>query len=494
MDRYSDGSNHWDRQPDGSFRPTPRRKQTQYTGQRPLFWKGTYDGSCYRPGDVVSDDGWLMTPNTPTCEKPAPTPIGSPVWSYQGADPTDQLTVKSLLYGHRYVYSTAGYVNGWRLWQVTGNAYTVYLASDPEGENVVEVLLPTREAQSDGWVEFNVAPKLLLAGTTFDLVAVVQEPDPSPTTFTGNWNYLTPNNVAVPTTGQVSHANQRSDSLRVHKTDNDGGDRSVELAVMTVGDIIEAGGTRWAVQTITDQGTWVEFIVAPATQISPDGVTSFIFETVTATPITYLNDPDYYLTNDDATGFLSLTGSPADVVADQDAYGVDIKYQQVSYSTDWDVMGAPSEGGTGGSTLPAELPSAEYYHDVTAKVVARGGTFADTSPQVDVNFTNPYPYPLRVQCSYVPHTYLFEAMTLYAKIVMSGAESNSVDHVEHIARRQYNGPSGTWYDQLNVFAVHTVPADSTVTFSVWAHQSAGRDVEFNYARLHIQALGRGAEA
>ena len=97
---------------------------------------------------------------------------------------------------------------------------------------------------------------------------------------------------------------------------------------------------RWAVQTVVDSGTYVAYQVAPAVQ-GTTGVQNFVFETTTATPVTHQHNVDWFLTNPPPSisvkGLYSVTGI-ANLIEDDNAYGVDIELQAASVSTHWDVV------------------------------------------------------------------------------------------------------------------------------------------------------------
>jgi len=252
-------------------------------------------------------------------------------------------------------------LQGFRVYLVTGNTYAFYFVEDPDGARIVKTL-GSITASLTGWKEFTVSGGLITTGYEFEVIAQVQEPDPTPTVFTGNWTYDTPNNPGVPTSGVISHANNESGVLRVNKTDNDSGDRSVDLASLDIGDVIQFNqpdGTRYAIQSIADNGTWIAFGVAPSVQSAPDGVTSFGFETVTATPITIMQDTDYWTLNPRPSaiiqGTLAVDDNPA--VLSDEAYGVDILVQEYTASPDWDMLATSvsasgGEGGGGTNPLP----------------------------------------------------------------------------------------------------------------------------------------------
>ena len=152
-------------------------------------------------------------------------------------------------------------------------------------------------------------------------------------------------NPHIPVAGQVTHSDRLLAELRFHKTDNDSNNRGAELLALEVGDTIETGNIRWSISAIQDQGTYVAFTVAPQTQTG-EGLRSFFFETVTSTPITTMVDPDYYITNSAVAPYYSVDSGPS--LATDDALGVDLVYQQVKISPDWDIVSSAGSSGTGG--------------------------------------------------------------------------------------------------------------------------------------------------
>lgn len=298
-------------------------------------------GDTYYPQQAVLDEGWTMVANKETSERAAPQPTGAPFNAYAGLDPTAQAVAKQLIMGNRYTFGIVGFLQGYRIYTITGNSYSVFSVRDPAGSAKLTELL-TFTASVTGWVEFGLDQRVVSAGTVFDLLVVVQEPDPTPTTFVGNWNYTTPNNPSAPTAGVMVHANTTSSTISIHKTDSDAVDRTADLSGLTAGDIIDSGNIRWAIQAIADQGAYYDYAVAPATQDSPDGVRSFTFETVTATPITHLSDTNYWGLNPfpggAVEGLYIADGLYGDIIPDTSAYGVDLTIQRAVVSEDWDLL------------------------------------------------------------------------------------------------------------------------------------------------------------
>jgi hypothetical protein len=309
-----------------------------------MLWKGEWiQGNTYNGGHVVRDGNWLMVALTQTTDKAAPQAIGPEFNLYTGSDPTTSQLAKQITQGARYTSTVPVWINGYRLYTIAGNFYRVFSVSSTG--QVTELLSFT--ANTTGWSDFPFGPQPLAEGAEFTLVTVVQEPDPTPTTWTSDWNYTTPNNLGIPGAGVVIHANDDTSSLRINKTSSIG-DESANLEALTIGDIIDSGNISWAIQNITDNGTWMNFSVAPAVQDSPDGVRTFTFETVTSTPITYLSDPDYYLSSPSVQGMLGVDIGFEDIVPDDNAYGVDLIVQNASISPDWDLMAYSGLAGAGG--------------------------------------------------------------------------------------------------------------------------------------------------
>lgn len=315
--------------------------ESEITDLDRMRWAGDWVQQTYEKNDLVLDWPYTMVANKQTTDRPAPQDVGNSSFVYTGSDPTQAITAKTLLVGNTYTTPVAMKIPSVRVYTIAGNVYSVYVRNVTTGY-ITEFL--TFTADTTGWFEIAGPGNVLAAGTQLEVALYVTEPDPTPVIFTGNWNYTTPSQPGTPSSGQISHSDRAKDSLRIHKTDADGGNRSAELAGLSNGDSIEAGGIRWAISAVTDNGTWVDFSVAPQTQIS-DGLHSFIFETVTASPITVIADTDYYLGNSDIRPFYSIDGGTR--VLTDDAYNVDIKIQEITVSDDWDIV-AVSGGGSSG--------------------------------------------------------------------------------------------------------------------------------------------------
>ncbi len=326
-----------------------------------VLWKGTWVQTSYFAGNMVFDEGYLAVANKVTTDRAAPQLIGSATFIYDGTLTPVQEVAKQVIFGTRYNVQVNLQLSKYRIETVVGNVYSVYSITDPLSAKII-TKLSEFTADINGWVEVSVTPTIILSGTVFDVVAVVQEPDPTPTIITANYNYLTPNNTGTPATGVIEHSNSSPTTLSISKTDNDAIDRSAMLLALTVGDFIETGAIKWAIQSINDAGTYVNFGISPGTQTSPDGVKVFNFETVTATPITLGVEIGYNTSNPNVKGLYGADVDYSSILANNNQYGIDIELQEIIKSDDWDIAAT-----TTGISSTANLPT--FYFDKNSAII-----------------------------------------------------------------------------------------------------------------------------
>lgn len=316
-----------------------------------MVWRNKWAAGDYLQNDVLVDGDWTMVANKDTGDRPAPQPYGDPFQKYTGTIGEQITTAKRIIFGTRYSSVESGFLLSYRVYVIAGNNYDVWSVEDPLG-TAIKTQLIQFTAVNSGWIENGLPGNLIPAGSVLDVVCAVNEPDPTPDVLgPWNWNYITPNNDSAPFTAQIIHANKALGLIRIHKSDDDLIDRGAQLLALQVGDIIDGVGQRWNIGSITDDGDYVTFGVDPAAQGSPDGVSAFQFETVTATPITYGFDFDYWFGDATGAGLYIADGIYDNIVPDDNAYGIDIEVQAATISPDWDVL-ARSEGGGSGGTFP----------------------------------------------------------------------------------------------------------------------------------------------
>ena len=329
----------------------------KFTTPAYMLWQGAWEQKTYNGGMTVRDGDWTMVALTQTTDRAGPVAIGQERYPYTGTMTPFQNSAKSILYGQRYFNSgSAAFVNGYKIDVILDNHYEVYTVTDidtaPVFDKINDIVASATEQR-----QFSIPQRAIRQGTVFDLLVQVNEPDPTPTQWTGDWNYDTPNNTAVPALGVVSQSNSNPESLRINAIDNVSGNRYAELDALTAGDKITLGTFVWTISNIVDNTTWFDFTVVPSQQTTPDGVATFTFDTVTATPITIGRDVDYWIANPNVAGLLAIDGGYSDLVPDDNAYGIiDVLVQDASVSDDWDVV-APGSGGAG--TTQVQLSATE---------------------------------------------------------------------------------------------------------------------------------------
>jgi len=330
---------------------------------RVLRWDADYTpNKLVGANTQVYDAGWTRVSNKPTTDRAAIIPNGEAQYVFDGTYTDQAFTAKQVIFGNRYTATKSGYLNGYRIDAIAGNQYSVYTILDPLGIKQ-QTLAVAFTAQESGIFQFGLSPVFVQNGTVFDLVAVVKQPDPAPTTFNGNWDYAVQNNVTSVGSGQWRQDGQDPQKHLVSKTDSDLGDRAAEIAALEIGDTIEGVNSLWSLQALpSDEGTFFTLIMAPAVPGSPSGVSNFVFATTTPVPITVARSVDFWLSNPNVQGLLGIDQNYDDIVPDQTAYGVDILVQDAYDSPDWDTAGVPGStvGGGGINQVSGFIGHVEY--------------------------------------------------------------------------------------------------------------------------------------
>lgn len=348
------------------------------------------NGDTRYKGDQVLDSGWLMIANKETTDPAGPITHGPTFYVYTGVMLEQATAASQVVFGNRYTLSSTGYIQGYRVYVVSGNHYTVYSVKDPLGIPVQEALADFT-ATTTGWRDFAVTPVFLTGSTQFDLVAVVNEPDPTPTINTYSFDYKTPQNASGPASGEIQHSRGQSDVMSISYTDDGGGDRTAFLQGLSVGDIIEGAGQRWSIQSSGDQGTYISFGVNPALTGAPTGVQDFNFETVTPTPITYAYDVDWWLTSGyNAQGLLGIDTAYTDITPSDNVYGTDLLVQYASVSDDWDYL-ASSEMGAGASSFASSEWGVVASSSTVSETIAADYTLPAGTRYADITCINTTP-------------------------------------------------------------------------------------------------------
>lgn len=338
-----------------------------------LYWNGAYfvpdrrtrfipegyvQGNAYQRGDEVANGSQISECLVDgATEPPYISATGDEMNFYNGTLTAGGATVKQVIYGIRITAAVAGYINALRVDIATGQRYSLFLVLDPTGTPVV-VELGSFTAQITGWFDFNVQQTAVGAGSTIDVVALVTQPDPTPTVYTFNYNYTTPQNAGIPASGVILHSREAPDVMSVNYVDNDGVDRQSVLQGIALGDIIRGHGMQWIVQNVAQQAGHVNFAVSPAFNATGTGVAAFEFETTVPSSVSWGSEAGYWLTNQPPgggviKGMQAIDAPYTSIVPDDNAYGMDVFFQQAYVPTQWRVK---TSGGGGGGTGEAGPP------------------------------------------------------------------------------------------------------------------------------------------
>ena len=315
-----------------------------------VVWKNIWTGGTYQKNEMVRDDTWTMIANKQTSDVATPQAVGEEHYLYvdSGTSGVVSTTAKQLVFGSQYTGDNPYWISGYRVYVVAGNHYEILSVKDPAGANEA-TFVNSFTATVSGWREFGLVQTPIASGTSYQILAIENEPDPSPVIINANYEYLKPNNWIAPAVGQAVHATKNVGVISFNDLDWDSIDRSAMLLGLDAGDnIIELGGVRWAVQYVVNEDGYVDVGVAPARQSVLSGVEQFNFETVAAVSLSYFRDNNYWSGTTQVKGVFGADIGWDDVVTDNNQYGMDILVQSAYISPDWDFV--TSQGTGGGSS------------------------------------------------------------------------------------------------------------------------------------------------
>ena len=384
------------------------------------IYSGFIDGTTYLKNDTLREAGWTMIANKQTTDYPAPEAIGSPFDVYDGTLTPTSVLAKVVIYGNRYTFANDAYLSSYRVDTTIGNDYEIFMVRDPLGA-AVQTRLATFTATITGWTKFTIEPAIVLAGSVFDLIAVTNEPDATPTPVTLSYNYLTPQNPANPATGTISHSRSQSDVMQVSYTDQNG-DQTATISNLSAGDTIEGAGMAWTITANVPDTGFATLTVTPAATGAPTGIQDFLFNTTTPTQIEYGFDTDYWLTSTyNAQGLLAIDSAYADITPNDTAYGTDVTGQLLTLSEDWDVV-TPGES-TGGTASQVLTRSEVSWVQQSAEIITRNEVSTVGNPWTELARTT-IPASLGVVLSVIFEGQRTDAWNIYYREARAVIENN----------------------------------------------------------------------
>jgi len=302
-----------------------------------MNWKNKWAAGTYNINDVVRDGDWTMVANKTTTERPAPQLVGDPIYLFPGTlNGVGSPSASQVIVGQRYTPPVDKLITGFRIYTDAGQKYGVYIVTDPTGTPQFNQVA-SFTATTTGWVAINTSNVFIDAGEAFDLIATIN-PDNTPTNTNATYVYTTPQNTAVPLAGQIIHANNAIDELWISTTDNNATDRSALLASLKLGDVIVSEGQSWTVQGNTNAGTYHIIQVVPTIQLVVDGTFTFQFQVYPVATILRQQATDEWPGDPEVSGLLAVDTGYDTIVPDDNQYNVDIQYQDIRFSDDWDIL------------------------------------------------------------------------------------------------------------------------------------------------------------
>lgn len=332
------------------------------TGGSPVNWKANYvSGDSYAKNDMTLDSGWLMVANTDTVERPAPQPSGDPTYGLPTSPTWTELSNTSVIYsGHYYTFTKSGWVQGIRVWipEVTSDTnYRFILVRNPL-TTPVTTIIEEPVLNANEWTTLALGNVIVTEGENLLFyIDALNSGSSSPTT--GGWTFQGRTQSGAPNAQSWVIDNQNA-LLRIDKTDLDSVNRGTELLGITAGSTIRfSDSTAPAIfleylttADPTDQGTYVEYSTVLVN--SGGTLSTGTTDMDAATPVPQATKFDtidgYYPANypDFATvqGLLQYDGVTQPNNTDN-AFGVDLQFQEASISEEWDL--ASYMGGAGSS-------------------------------------------------------------------------------------------------------------------------------------------------
>ncbi len=323
-----------------------------------MNWVHPYvQGADYFEDDVVTNGSWTMIANKDTLEYPFPQAAADVAWAVFGdAIPTwvaQSTSTTRLLTGIRIVPNYVAVVQAIRVWiPIIDPDVGYYVVSEVEGQvPQYTQIFPTET----GWFPITFSTTAFATGVPVEIYLVTQGQGTTSTTFTHNFTYrlsaANPNPDNPPTLGQFRHFNTNApDIAYINKTDADGVSRKGDLDTLQAGDTIawtDSGGVDVFFTLTADpiyynspvgEEDFYELNISPAVGQGSNGTVAMTFTHFLDRPTSYVQITDQFLGVADVKGLLSTTGNIADVVQTDDAYGIDVLYQEVSFPADWDVV------------------------------------------------------------------------------------------------------------------------------------------------------------
>lgn len=309
-------------------------------------YSGPYQsGETYPKGTIMGDGQWVVIANKDTSEYPYPQPVGEPVWVVYGAPPPTlnqaSTTSWSLTKGHRYTFTTGGYLLAIRFHSATDNGQNATIRQTVTIDGISkQTILAEKKLTRIGWEQFPQGMAVVPSGATIQHDAIYTN-DSNAVDTPANYNYQMPVQDRVSVAGEIAHSDRSLNQLHVNKTDADSTDRSALLDDLLPGDTITGVSVTWTILSIlSTDANEVIFEVQPQLQELNIGVQSFTFRKFGAAAL-FFGRLSGALTPFPGIDSYSATGGSAGSYNADLGLGWDVQLQEASIPNDWDILRLP---------------------------------------------------------------------------------------------------------------------------------------------------------
>jgi len=325
-----------------------------------MQWQGIWVDGTYNANDVVRDGDWTMIANVTTTDRAAPQPIGEPdtqpsadtIWLVN-ASHTGIVQTR-----HKFTTTEPGWLQSLRIRTAFWDSDVYTRITLVNNTNNTATIIDNPILTNDDWTLLRIDNIPVVAATDFEIWYEYYNSSDA-AGVDGGWTSVsgtgtptnkkfTIDNLTTPTVIEISH------------TDLDDLDRSTELDGIVVNSIIHINETADAKRSIEVNVDAIDITAPDSTKYTVSLIqngTNDIRDDKTCTiridiPIT---QPSVFNYNADL--WLNFPPSWATVTSElyfdgvlqadtNDAYGIEVIFQEASVSTDWDLLALSGSGGS----------------------------------------------------------------------------------------------------------------------------------------------------
>jgi hypothetical protein len=331
-------------------------------------------GSQYFKNEMTRDGEWTMIANVDTTDRPAPVPSGYLQYVLDNDPVFIENQISGVVWsGHKYAFNKSGWVRSIRAYvsELTSTTnYRFILINETNPSIPIVNIINEPVLVADQWATIALGNTLVVSGDIYSIYIDALNSSGN-TTVAGGWTYDGVDNNNAPSTESWNRNNQHT-IVRVNKDDLDSIDRSTELLGIVAGSLIRFSETltpslffEYLVTNVIDSGSDVVYsvILQNTGGVGPTQSQATTMNATVPVPQTtkYVEDIGYFTTSGNTSfagvsGVKRLSGVFSSGVEDN-AYGIDITFQEAYVSPDWDLVavtdGGNSAGAGGSGTLQA---------------------------------------------------------------------------------------------------------------------------------------------